>query len=99
MNFKRISCFILTAVLLLGACACGKNDIIILPAAYDSTTQYEFAGEAATKGDYTLSFDKKLGFPILSGKGFDKRWDSSLGSNMAASSLFVKLYDPTYGLA
>lgn len=96
MSFKRISCFILTAVLLLGACACGKSDIVILPAAYDSATQYEFAGEAVTVGDYTLSFDKKLGFPVLSGKGFDKKWDSSLGGNMAASSIFVKLYDPTY---
>ena len=89
MKFKKISCLFLTAVLLLGACACGKNDIVIVPAAYDSETQYEFAAETVSAGDYTLSFDKKLGFPILSKKDFEKKWDSSLGGNMAASSLFA----------
>ena len=99
MNFKKISCLFLAAMLLLGLCGCGKsNDIVILPAVYDSNTQYEFtgAGEVATVGDYTLSFDEKLGFPILSVKDFKKAWDSSLGGIMSASALFIKLYDPTY---
>ena len=97
MSFKKISCLFFAAVLLLCATACGKDDIVILPAAYDSTTRYDFkdAG-SANAGDYTLSFDKKLGFPIFSAKDFSKKWDSSLGGNMAASALFVKLYDPTY---
>lgn len=98
MNFKRISCLFLAAMLLFGLCGCGKEGVVILPAAYDSQTQFEFAGgdAVATSGDFTLSFDKKLGFPILSGKDFQKKWDSSLGGNIAASTLYIKLYDPTY---
>ena len=99
MNFKKISCLFLAAMILFGVCGCGKdNNIVILPAVYDSNTQYEFtgAGEAATVGDYTLSFDEKLGFPSLSVKDYKRVWDSSLGGNISASALFIKLYDPTY---
>lgn len=98
MNFKKISCLILAVMILSAVCGCGKKGIVILPAAYDSQTQYEFpgTGEVASAGGFSLSFDEKFGFPIFSGESFQKRWDSSLGGNMSASTLFVKLYDPTY---
>ena len=97
MNFKKFFCLALAVTALSVACGCGKKGVIIIPAAYDNQTQYEFVGgEAASVGDFTLSFDEKSGFPIFSGSNFQKIWDSSLGGNIAASALFVKLYDPTY---
>lgn len=98
MSFKKISCLALAVMLTAAVCGCGNKGVVILPAAYDSQTQYDFADAAQdiTVGDYTLSFDEKLGFPIFSGGDSGKKWDSSLGGNIAASALFVKLYDPTY---
>ena len=98
MSFKKISCLALAVMLTAAVCGCGNKGVVILPAAYDSQTQYDFADAAQdiTVGDYTLSFDEKLGFPIFSGGDSGKKWDSSLGGNIAASALFIKLYDPTY---
>ena len=98
MKFKKIACLILALMITSSVSGCGKKGITIIPAAYDSQTMHEFTsnGVVATTGDYSLSFDGKLGFPIVEKKGTDKKWDSSLKNSFAASSIFVDLYDPEY---
>lgn len=98
MNIKKILCLILAVIILSSICGCGKKGVTILPAQYDSQTQYDFVlnNEIAKAGEYSLSFDGKLGFPILSKETSAKNWDSSLAGSFAASSIFIEIYDPEY---
>ena len=91
MKIKKILCLILALIILASVCGCGKKGVTILPAAYDSQTMYDFGlkGQIAKVGDYSLSFNGNLGFPILNKDGSSKKWDSSLNSSFAASSIFI----------
>lgn len=98
MKFKKIACLMSVMMILATVCGCGKKSVTILPAPYDSQTQYDFTlnGEIATVGDYSLSFEGNLGFPVLAKNGSAKKWDSSLENSFAASSIFIDLYDPEF---
>lgn len=98
MKIKKLVCLILAVMILASICGCGKKGVTILPAPYDSTTQYDFSvkGEVAKVGSYTLAFDEKSGFPVVYNDESKKKWDSSLKGSFAASAIFVKLYDPEY---
>lgn len=98
MKIKNIVCLILAVMILASICGCGKKGVTILPAPYDSTTQYDFSvkGEIAKVGSYTLAFDEKFGFPVVYNDETGKKWDSSLEGSVAASAIFINLYDPEY---
>ncbi len=97
MKIKKLACLTLALMIIATVCSCGNEDVTILQAPYDKDTQYEFLqGDAVNIGDYTLTFDEKLGFPILAKEGATKVWDSSLADTFISSSIFVKIYDPTF---
>ena len=97
MKIKKLACLTLALMIIATICSCGKKGVTILQAPYDKETQHEFSqGEAVNVGDYTLTFDEKLGFPILAKEGATKVWDSSLGDTFISSSIYVKIYDPTF---
>lgn len=98
MKIKKIACLILSLAIIATICGCAKKGVVIMPAAYDSTTQYDFSlkGEPVTVGDYTLSFDDSLGFPIVSKDGTDKVWDSSVEALFASSAIFIDVYDAEF---
>ena len=67
MKIKKLICLVLAVMILGSLSGCGKKGVTILPATYDSTTQYDFTskGDVAKVGIYNLAFDEKLGFPML----------------------------------
>lgn len=98
MKIKKIACLILALMITTSICGCGNKGVTIIPAVYDSQAQHEFTanGVVANMGDYSLSFDGALGFPVVTKNGSAKKWDSSLEGSFAASSIFVDVYDPEY---
>ena len=87
MKIKKLACLTLALMIIATVCSCGKKGVTILQAPYDKEAQHEFLqGDAVNIGEYTLTFDEKLGFPILAKEGATKVWDSSLGDTFISSS-------------
>lgn len=110
MNYKRISCLMLSILLCLCVCGCTSgNKMKIYTGTYISGVQYDMpeSKTLADFGGYTLSIEGAHASPLLSKSGCEKTWgvlpvdflsgwDYDYGSPISESALFLTYYDPTY---